>query len=106
MSSARSPNLPRSSGPQTLSHTGAPIASTTQSRAVRCSNGATSRSRFWTLRTARPILIRDRSGSARNIKRSRGLTNGQRRPSAHIATLEGRHSISSSMPSSSYRSRM
>ena len=54
----RSPNLPRSSGPQTLRQGPRPIRFSIHSRAVIASNGATSLARFCNSSTARPIRSR------------------------------------------------
>jgi hypothetical protein len=75
MSSARSPNLPRSSGPQTLFHGARPIRCSIHARAVIDSNGPTSRARFCSSSTARPIRSRAGGDSGPKRRRSSGVVN-------------------------------
>ena len=101
MSSARSPNLPRSSGPQTLRHGPAPIRFSIHSRAVIDSNGSTRLERFCSRKTASPIRSRAGGDSGPKRSRSSGVVNAHWRPSRKNAIDDGRHSSSSPMPSSS-----
>ena len=106
MSSARSPNLPRSSGPQTSSHAWRPIRRSIQARAVIRSYGARSPAKRWSASTAAPIRTRAAGDSGPKRSRSSGVTNGCSAPRAKNATLDGRHSIASGIPSSANRSAM
>ena len=98
ISSARSPNFPRSIGPHTSRHGPRPIQRSIHARAVTRSNGARS-PRRWSASTATPIRTRSSGFSGPKRSRSSGVVNGHWRPWANMATLDGRHSISS--PSSS-----
>jgi hypothetical protein len=103
MSSARDPNLPRSSGPQIFSHAAAPIRRRIHADAVIDSNADTSWRRRCSASTESPIRNRDTNGSGRKRSRSSGETNGHERPSTKNPTDDSRHSSSSGIPSSSYR---
>ena len=106
MSSARVPNLPRSSGPHTLRHGARPIRDSIHSRAVIDSNGPTALARFCSRNTASPIRSRAGGDSGPKRSRSSGEVNAHWRPSRKNAIEDGLHSSSSPIPSSSYSATM
>ena len=101
MSSARSPNLPRSSGPQILRHGARPMRDSIHARAVSDSNGAARLANFCSASTHSPMRRRACGGSGRKRSRSSGPLNAHWRPSTKNAIVERFHSSSSPMPSSS-----
>jgi hypothetical protein len=70
-------------------------------RAVIRSYGARSPAKRWSASAAAPMRTRASGESGSKRSRSSGVTNGCSAPWAKNATLDGRHSIASGIPSSS-----